>query len=95
MRIKLTLKPPFDMVFGFRQTEIEAPEKSTVAEAMRILIDAHSMEEDLRKKNLIGKKGVIALYVIKKEDRKDTVVKSDFILNEMDSLAIHGAILGG
>ena len=95
MRIKLTLNTPFDTVFGFRQTEIEAPDESTVAEAVRILIDTHGKESELLKKNLIDKCGVKAHYVIRKEDRGGAIVKNDFILKEMDSLTILGAILGG
>ena len=95
MRIKLTLSSPFYEVFETRETEIEAADGSTVADAVQILISKYNAEGLLLEKKLISEGRLLALYSLNKEYGGGTIVKSDHVLTEADSVTILGTYIGG
>ena len=95
MRIRLTLSSPFYEVFKLRETVIKAPDDSTVADAVQILIDKYNAEGLLREKKLISEDRLTALYALNKEIGGGTIITDDYVLKEADSVTILGTYIGG
>jgi len=95
MLIAVTLKPPYDGIFGLKQTDAEVPAGSTVQDVVDLLVEKYNVTQALIENKLLNKGSLLAFYAIDKDTKGGAIVSNEKVLEETNTLTILGTFIGG